>query len=260
MSKRNINWRKIFRISLLFFLSAALFSCTSQKKLVYFQGQVPSLKDSSGFKMRIYPGDILSIYVFTLNSEAFPFLIQPGEKPMSDTRSPYERGYIVNDKGELKMPLIGNVILNGLTLAEATDLIESKFKVYMEDPIVTIRKLNFKVTILGEVNKPGTYNIFNDKVSLPEILGLAGDLTGFGNRTNLKIIREENNDTRQFTVDLTSAKSLSAETYYLHPDDIVYVEPTRKRAFQNVSPAVTIFTSIITTAVLVFTFIVTNNK
>jgi polysaccharide export outer membrane protein len=244
---------------LLFASLSFLFSCTSQKKLVYFQGQVPSLKENS-FKLKIYPGDILSIHVFTLNAEAFPFLSQPGEQPVSDSRSSYERGYVVSEKGDLKIPLIGGVTLTGLSIQEATDLIESKFKVYMEDPIVTIRKLNFKVTVLGEVNKPGTYNIFNERATLPEVLGLAGDLTGFGNRVNVKIIREENNDSKQFTVDLTSSAALSAETYFLHPDDIVYVEPTRKRAFQNVSPAVTVFTSIITTAVLVFTFIITNNK
>jgi len=247
--------RKITSIILLAFIC----SCTPQKKLVYFQGKVPSLKDNA-FKLKIYPGDILSIYVFTLNQEAFPFLSQPGEKPLSDSRSTYERGYVVNEKGEVKIPLIGTVNLNGLTLQEGSDLIESKFKLYMEDPIITIRKLNFKVTVLGEVNKPGTYNIFNERATLPEVLGLAGDLTGFGNRTNVRIIREENNDSKEFNVDLTSAAALSAETYFLHPDDIIYVEPTRKRAFQNVSPAVTVFTSIITTAVLVFTFIITNNK
>jgi polysaccharide export outer membrane protein len=247
--------RKILLIAFI----ACLASCTSQKKLVYFQGQVPSLKDGA-FKLKIYPGDILSIDVFTLNAEAFPFLAQPGEKSISDSRSSYERGYVVNEKGEVKIPLIGNVTLNGLTIQEATDLIESKFIVYMENPIISIRKLNFKVTVLGEVNKPGTYNIFNERATLPEVLGLAGDLTGFGNRTNVKIIREENNESKQFTIDLTSANALSAETYFLHPDDLVYVEPTRKRAFQNVSPAVTVFTSISTTAVLVFTFIVTNKK
>ena len=243
-------------VIILFILIA---SCTPQRKLVYFQGQIPSLKQGD-FELKIYPGDILSIYIFTLNSEAFPFLNQPGEKPISDSRSSYERGYVVNENGGLKLPLIGDVALKGLTIREATELLESKFKVYMEDPIVTIRKLNFKVTVLGEVNKPGTYYIMNEKATLPEVLGLAGDLTGFGNRTNVKIIREENNASRQITLDLTSSSSLSAETYFLHPDDIIYVEPNRKRAFQNASPAVTVFTSIITTAVLVFTFIITNNK
>jgi polysaccharide export outer membrane protein len=158
------------------------------------------------------------------------------------------------------MPLIGAVNLNGLSIEEATNLIEQKFTVYMEDPIVTIRKLNFKVTVLGEVNRPGTYLISNEKASLPEVLGLAGDLTGYGDRTNLKIIREENNDTKQFEVNLTSAASLSPETYFLHPDDIVYVSANRKRGFQTVAPAVTVFTSIITTAILVFTFIIASNN
>ncbi len=251
---------KFKKIIALIFILIGISACTPQKKLVYFQGQIPSLKDNSSWKLKIYPGDILSLSVFTINSEAFPFLVQPGATPMSDNRSPYERGYVISEKGELKMPLIGSVNLNGLTIQEATDLLESKFVVYMQDPIVTIRKLNFKVTVLGEVNKPGTYSIFNEKASLPEVLGLAGDLTGFGNRMNVKIIREENNDSKQFNVDLTSAKALSAETYFLHPDDIIYIEPTRKRAFQNVSPAVTVFASIITTAVLVFTFIVTKKN
>ncbi len=247
------------RIILWITIAVLIASCTSQKKYIYFQGEVPSLKGSD-FKLRIYPGDILSIYVFTLNTEAFPFLTQPEEKSVSDSRSPYERGYVVTETGELKMPLIGAVNLNGLTIKEATDLIESKFKVYMEDPIVTIRKLNFKVTVLGEVTRPGTYSINNEKASLPEVLGLAGDLTGYGNRTNVMIIREENNDSKQFTIDLTSAKSLSPETYFLHPDDIVYVSATKKRGFQNIVPAVTVFTSIITTSILVFTFIVASNK
>ncbi|CAN5517982.1 polysaccharide biosynthesis/export family protein [soil metagenome] len=250
-----------FSIRKIIFIAATGFiaSCTPQKKLVYFQGQVPSLKESA-YKLKIYPGDILSIYIFAINAEAFPFLPQPGEKSVSDSRSSYERGYVVSETGEVKMPLIGIVNFNGLTIREAADLVELKFKAYMEDPIVAIRKLNFKVTVLGEVNKPGTYPIFNERATLPEVLGLAGDLTGFGNRTNVKIIREENNDSKQFTLDLTSANALSAETYFLHPDDIIYVEPTRKRAFQNVSPTVTVFTSIITTAVLVFTFIITNNN
>jgi len=247
------------RIILLFLIAGLLASCTSQKKYIYFQGEVPSLKGST-FKLKIYPGDILSIYVFTLNSEAFPFLTQPEEKAISDNRSPYERGYVVDETGALKFPLIGSVNLNGLTIKEATDLIETKFKVYMEDPIVTIRKLNFKVTVLGEVSKPGTYSINNEKASLPEVLGLAGDLTGYGDRTNVKIIREENNDTKQFEIDLTSASSLSADTYYLHPDDIIYVSATRKRGFQNIVPAVTVFTSIITTSILVFKFIIAYNN
>ena len=236
------------------------FSCTSQKNVIYFQGELPALKADSNSFVRIYPGDILSVSIFTINSEAFPYLSGGMEKPVSDNRSPYEKGYVLNDKGELKLPLIGAVNLTGLTIPAATSLIEEKFKLYINDPIVTVKKLNFKVTVLGEVNKPGTYPIMNERVTLLEALGLAGDLSQFGDRKTVRIIRTENNSTKEFSVDLTNAKSLTPDVYFLHPDDVIYISPVTRRNFQNISPSVTIFTSILTTAVVVMTFIITNNK
>ncbi|MBK7852360.1 MAG: polysaccharide export protein [Bacteroidetes bacterium] len=252
-------YRNILKIVLPLLLSV-LFSCTSQKKLVYFQGNIPQLKESDIYKLRIYPGDILSINIFTINAEAYPYLAVPADKPSSDNRSAYEKGYIVNENGEVKLPLIGSVLLTGKTMSEATQILEAKFKEFMEDPIVTVKKLNFKVTVLGEVNRPGTYPILNEHATLPEVLGMAGDLSVYGDRQKVRIIREENQQTKDFFIDMTNASSLSAETYYLHPDDIIYVQPLKRRAFQNISPSVTIFTSIVTTAVIALTFIITQTK
>jgi len=89
---------------------------------------------------------------------------------------------------------------------------------------------------------------------------MAGDLSVYGDRQKVRIIREENQQTKDFFIDMTNASSLSAETYYLHPDDIIYVQPLKRRAFQNISPSVTIFTSIVTTAVIALTFIITQTK
>lgn len=252
-------YRNILKIVLPLLLSV-LFSCTSQKKLVYFQGTIPQLKESDIYKLRIYPGDILSINIFTINAEAYPYLAVPADKPSSDNRSAYEKGYIVNEKGEVKLPLIGSVLLTGKTMSEATQILEAKFKEFMEDPIVTVKKLNFKITVLGEVNRPGTYQILNEHATLPEVLGMAGDLSVYGDRQKVRIIREENQQTKDFFIDMTDASSLSAEIYYLHPDDIIYVQPLKRRAFQNISPSVTIFTSIVTTAVIALTFIITQTK
>ena len=252
-------YRNILKIVLPLLLSV-LFSCTSQKKLVYFQGTIPQLKESDIYKLRIYPGDILSINIFTINAEAYPYLAVPADKPSSDNRSAYEKGYVVNEKGEVKLPLIGSVLLTGKTMSEATQILEAKFKEFMEDPIVTVKKLNFKITVLGEVNRPGTYQILNEHATLPEVLGMAGDLSVYGDRQKVRIIREENQQTKDFFIDMTNASSLSAETYYLHPDDIIYVQPLKRRAFQNISPSVTIFTSIVTTAVIALTFIITQTK
>ena len=235
-------------------------ACSSQRKVIYFQGEIPSFNEAEKYKLKIYPGDILSVNIFTINAEAYPYFSVSMDRPMSDTRSAYEKGIIVNDSGQIKLPLIGSLNLGGLTISAATQLIESSLKKYIDEPIVTLKKLNFKITILGEVNKPGTYPILNERVTLPEALGLAGDVSQFGDRQKLRIIREENNETKDFLIDLTSASSIRPEIYYLHPDDIVYVQPVKRRAFQNITPSVTLFTSIITTAVIALTFIITQTK
>lgn len=250
-----MNLRKI-----ILFLSVIVCSCTSQKKLIYFQGAIPPLNSDSIYKLKIYPGDILSVNIFTINTEAYPYLSTPNDRTGTDTRSPYEKGTIVNDNGDVKLPLIGLVNLSGLTISEATAAIEARFKEYISDPLVTIKKLNFKVTVLGEVNRPGTYPILNEKVTLPEVLGMAGDLSQFADRKNLRIIREENGKRTDFPVDITQANSLSSSTYYIHPGDIIYIQPVGRRAFQNISPSLTLFTSILTSAIVVVTFIITVPK
>ncbi len=245
---------------IIFFLIIAFGSCTPQKKLIYFQGEIPSISKDSIYKARIYSGDLLLINIFTINSEAYPYLSSPKDVPGTDSHSAYEKGNVVNENGEIKLPLIGTVLLKGLTISEASILLEEKFKEFILDPIVSIKKLNFKVTVLGEVNKPGTYQISDEKATLPEVLGLAGDLSQYADRQNLRIIRDENGQRFDFSLDLTDAKSLSAYSYYMHPDDIVYVSPLRRKAFQNISPTVTVFTSILTSAVVVLTFLYVTTK
>jgi polysaccharide biosynthesis/export protein len=246
-------WIIIFSIIMIFC------ACTSQKKLIYFQGEIPPINKDSIYIVRIHPGDILSINVFTINADAYPFLSPPNQ-PGGDNRSAYEKGYLISQKGEIKLPLVGAVSLQGLTILEATAVLEQKFQEYIQDPIVTIKKLNFKVTVLGEVNKPGTYPVLDEQVTLPEILGMAGDLTNFADREKLRIIREENGERKDIFVNLTDAKSLSAAVYYLHPNDIIYVQALKRKALQNSYPAVAIFTSIVTSTIVVLTFIVVTNK
>ena len=234
--------------------------CTSQKKLIYFHGAVPALNKDSVYSLRIFPGDILSIHVFAINPEAYPYLSQSGTLPASDQRSPYEKGYVVNENGDIKLPLIGVVSLDSMKLADAEKTVEEKLHTYIEDPIVTIKKLNFKVTVLGEVNKPGSYSIMNESATLPEVLGLAGDLTQFADRQRLRIIRNENNYRKDFYVDLSDAKSLSPANYYLHPDDIVYVQALKRKALQNAYPSISLFTSIVTSTIVVLTFLLVTTK
>ena len=108
---------------IIFFLIIVFGSCTPQKKLIYFQGEIPSISSDSIYKARIYAGDLLLLNIFTINSEAYPYLSSPKDAPGADSHSAYEKGNVVNENGEIKLPLIGTVLLKGLTLAEASFLL-----------------------------------------------------------------------------------------------------------------------------------------
>ena len=255
---KGIFWKVGYFFCCLFF-AAAFFSCTPQKKLVYFRGNFNALNDSSAagyFKLKIIPGDILLINVFTINQEAFPFFGSASDKPASDTRSPYEKGFVVNERGAVQLPLAGEVTVQNMTMTEAADAVREKLLKFVDDPMVTVKKLNFKITVLGEVAHPGTFPIFSESATLLEALGMAGDITAFGNKTSVKIIRSESKTPRVLLADMTNAASLTMENYFLHPDDIIYVEPVKRRALQNINPAITLITSLLTTAVVVLSLLI----
>ena len=136
-------------------------------------------------------------------------------------------GYLVNTDGMITMPILGKIKAQNLTLIELENFLVKKLKDenHLSDPIVTARILNAKFTILGEVNKPGTYNFNEENISILQALGYAGDLTINGKRNNVLIIREENNIKTYATLDLTSKKWFDSPYYYIKPNDVIYVNP-----------------------------------
>ncbi|MAB57231.1 MAG: hypothetical protein CL524_06730 [Aequorivita sp.] len=127
----------------------------------------------------------------------------------------------------MDFPVLGNIKVAGLTRTELSDMLTQRISEYVKDPIVTIRILNFKVSLLGEVNRPGTYNFEGERLSLPAALGLAGDLTLYGRRDNVLVIRDDGKTKNYKYLDLRSADVLNSEYYYLQQNDVVYVEPNR---------------------------------
>ncbi len=248
-----MNFQKV----LIFFVLILVSACGSQKKLAYLQDDKDAT--SSGkfpeFTLTITPNDILSLQVFTVNTEAFPGIASTVDKQVIDNRSSYEKGFVVDKFGFVELPLIGKVNLTGLTMTEARDTLVKRFEFYMDAPIVILKKLSFKVTVLGEVNKPGLYYIPNEKITLLEAIGMAGDLTVFGSRTDLKLIRQTKEGYKEIIIDLTTKASLKGEAAYLHPDDVLYVKPIGRRGAATLSPSVLIVTSILTTLVLVVSVI-----
>lgn len=242
-----------FRVVLILFLGL-LFSCTPQKKIVYFQNNSGNTTDTSAFEMKLTTGDIITVDLYTINPDAFPGIgISKDRSTIVDNRSAYEKGFTIDKLGKVILPYIGEVILQGLSVPEARDLIALKFKAFLDEPVIVVKKLSFKVSIVGEVQKPGLYYVPNEKITLIEGLALAGDVGNFADRTNIKIIRQTASGSIEIPIDLTNQSSLTGAGKYLYPDDVVYVAPSRKKAFSQISVASGIFTSIVTSLVLIGT-------
>lgn len=234
------------------FLIALLASCTPQRKLVYLQGDPKILKDTTGFTMKLFAGDIISVELYTVNPDAFPgFGIGGDRSVVVDNRSAYEKGFMLDQKGDVTLPYIGTMHMADMTIPEAHDSIVERFKKYIDEPVVVVKKLSFKVSIVGEVVRPGLFYVPNEQLTLIEALAMAGDLTNYADRTQIKIIRKAEVGSEELIVDLTSKNAFTGATRYVYPDDIIYIPPTRKKAFTTITPASTILTSVVSTLVVV---------
>jgi polysaccharide export outer membrane protein len=239
-------------------------SCTPLEKVVYLQDKEEDTTSViipiPDFTLIIKPQDVLSIQVYTINTEAFPGIASTIDKQAIDNRSQYEKGFVVDSRGYVDLPLIGSVKLSELSLMEAKDLLIEKFTVYMDDPVVIVKHLSFKVTIIGEVKSPGQYYINNEKITIIEALALAGDATYFGDREEVKVIRKVGDNYKEIMIDLTGKDMLNSEAAFIHPDDVIYIKPTKKRNFANLNPSVAIVTSIVATLTLIWSVIVQANR
>lgn len=245
-----------------------LAGCASQKEIVYFQDVLENYEEvlQQGTDIRITTDDLLSIMVNSKNPE----LVQMLNMPMvahQITASGYSSaqqkvlGYLVDKDGNIDFPQIGKMNVLGLTRYELSDKIKQTLiaKGLVNDPIVTVQFLNFKVSVIGEVNRPGEYDVVSDRITILDALSRAGDLTIYGRRDNVKIIREENGKRIIATVDLRSKELLNSPYFYLKQNDVVYVEPNKARAGQreiNQNRSISTFSSIISVmisiAVLIF--------
>jgi polysaccharide export outer membrane protein len=250
-------------LALFFALLLMITSCGSKKDILYFQDieSFPlNTTDRAKYQLRILPNDNLLITVSALNpvaAEPFNSINLTG----SYTTGLEWKGYLVDERGEINFPVIGKVTVGGLTKAEAEKLLGDKITHYIADPVVNIRFMNYKISILGEVNRPGTYTINDEKVSLPEAISLAGDLTIYGQRQNVRIYRMENGEKRYYTVDLTSPSVFYSPYYYLQQNDLVYVEPNKARAGASTyNQSLPLIFSAISILVTVASFVITLSK
>ena len=237
-----------------------LASCASRKEVVYFQdtGNFETLVNKNRSVSKFKVDDLVSIHVSSLNPEASaPFkLFRGGAETTGYRAEPVD--YLVDESGEIDFPVIGKIKIEGLSPEELRKLLRGYLADYLKDPIINIRLQNFTVTVLGEVNRPGTYPVNGEQISILEALGLAGDLTIRGVRKNVLVIRDFNGTKVYTRIDLTSKKMVDSPVYYLSQNDVVYVEPNRSGITassldQRASIAISIASVLITSTVILIT-------
>ena len=216
------------------FTSLLLFTnCASRKQFVYFQDNIDK-KINAEYPLKLKEGDILNIKVFGCDEESIKIFNIPTTNNQNANRNYFSggtpsNGYLINKIGEIDFPLIGKIKLTELSIEEATDLIKLKLNTYLKDPKVSIQILNFKITILGDVKNPGTIEVPNEKITLIEAIGIAGDLNITAKRKNILLLRDENGIKKQYRIDLTNNNFINSPVYYLTQNDVIYIEANQAK-------------------------------
>lgn len=227
------------QIIYLFVIIALFFtSCVSYKQVPYFK----DLKDSgivdqkinNYSPLKIQKDDILAITVSSLNPEASAIFnlgnttsISPNALPGATGTNPLytANGFLVDQNGNIQLPLIGSIKLEGLTTTSARELIQTKLLLYLKEPVVSLRVVNFKVSVLGDVVKPGVFSVQSEHISLPEALSLSGDLNITALRKNVLLIRETEGKRQFVRLDLSKKEIFNSPYYYLQNNDVLYIQP-----------------------------------
>lgn len=260
--KRNLILKTLC-LSTIFLIS----SCISRKNVTYLENvssaQHSTLDQVASFtEPVIQADDILAVSINTIDPTSAAVVNQAGTNisvtSSSGSNNGREQvsGYLVDKNGEIELSLIGKVKVIGLTTFQAKELIREKASRDLKNPNVTVRFANFKVSVLGEVNRPTVYSLPNEKVSILDVLSLAGDLTIFGRRDNIMIIRDVNGKKEFGRLNLNNTDIFKSPYYFLKQNDVVYVEPNGSKVFQlnnSTRTLATLVLSVVSTIVLIYT-------
>ena len=242
--------RKLFLIAQILFLSITFFSCTSTKNIKYFKdipdsGQLKTIATVQYNEPPIQIDDIITILVETVDPSATS-MINLANVPVSNSATVVgggiaglasqgsSAGYLVDKDGNIDVPVLGKIKASGYTTTQLRDNIHAIALKYYNDPTVIVRYANFKVNITGEVLRPGQYVTPNEKISILDAIAMAGDLTIYGKRDNVLLIRENEDGTKTpYRVNLNKSNIMSSPYYYLRQNDLIYVQPSNGKAQAN---------------------------
>jgi polysaccharide biosynthesis/export protein len=248
--------KKMKNLNVLFISLVTLLgtSCIPLKNYVYLQESDAALANatfSGPEQYKVQPNDNLYIQVLTDNPEISAFFNITSTDRYLNNESAIELGsYRVSDEGDIDFPIIGKMHVAGKSTEEIKKQVVTAIAVQVERPSVVVKLVNRNFTVLGEVNGPGTYSFFKDRITMLEAIGYARDLTDFGDRKKVKLVRHHGTEKKVVTIDLTSAEFLTSEYYYVLPNDVIYVEPTNRVYGAKTLPFATILTTINTVVLL----------
>ena len=220
-----------------FLLVLLIFSCKSREEVVYYQNidALATTEKANSYEIKIQPDDLLTIIVSADDPEtAIPFNLSTISVPTAGSVNAAQgqltmQSYLVDASGTIDFPIIGKLTVGGLSRTEVMQLLEGKIAKYIKNPIINLRLMNFKVSVQGEVTNPVTYPVSSDRITLIEAISMASDLTIYGKRDNILVIREVNGVKAYNRVDITKADFIYSPFYYLAQNDVVYVEPNKTR-------------------------------
>ncbi len=244
------------KITLLMIIALGIVSCVPVKRIAYVQSDTQSVFYGEPADIRIKPGDEIYVRITSADEQPVNFL-GDGQQRMQDARL---MSYIVSEDGKIKLPYVGRIDIGGLTIDQASDRIEERLAEFLYLPSVFMRFMNTRVTVMGEVARPGVYMFDYKNINVLQAVALAGDITEFGNRRKVLIIRENGGNRYKYYVDLTKGNILESEMYNITSGDIVYIEPLGRKKFGLATVPYNLILSLITTGLFVYTFVQNNLK
>ncbi|MBF4470436.1 polysaccharide biosynthesis/export family protein [Flavobacterium sp. HJJ] len=252
-------------LSLLFLFNA----CASKQDIVYYQNidGMSSQQNANSYEIKIRPDDLLSIIVSAEDPEiTIPFNLRTVSM-VSPSRQDISRGqetmqlYLVDSNGNIEFPVLGKLNVGGYSRTDVQKMLHDKIAVYIKNPIINFRIMNFKISVQGEVTVPGTYTVSSERITLIEALAMAKDLTIYGKRDNILIIREVDGVKTYNRVDITKADFINSPFYYLVQNDVIYVEPNKNKINgAAVGPNTGVLISITSLIITIITLIVTSSN
>ena len=209
-------------------ISMLLVSCSSMNKVVLLDQDLEKdsqITTTNYSKHKLQEGDVLHVKIIGVQEESFNIFNIENNANNSQTTSAnlFLNGFTMDSKGDIEIPVLGKIYLKNLTVEEAKEKIQTRADDFLVNSTVIVKHINFEITILGEVNRPGTYTVYKDNITILEALGLSGDLSDYANRKKIKLIRDNN----IVYIDLTKKETLYSQNFVLKSDDVIYIEPIK---------------------------------